>query len=288
MGAVSPTRRVLAGLVALVATGCFAHHEDTSVADVRLDAGVRRPSDASLGASLDAGLEGSFDAGPRGLDVGLEGSFDVGLEGAFDAGLRGLDAGSSDVDASGLPTTDGGVDAGSDAACPVGTVATAAGCSAVTPIAPCDVPGNVLHLEGDAWVFTGVTTIDDAAATFAVSALAAPTWMPPPDANTIDANVTLAGARRRYYQLELSTGGTGRALEVGSFEDAMRYPFSVSDGRNGLTLSSTGRGCNRSSGRFDVHRVVLDGTVVREVLVSFDFYCELTDLVQGCLHYVAP
>lgn len=256
----------------LCLAGCYAHHftgaEEDAGSTPRWDADT--PDDPPDASSGDAGTDA---ARPRDAGVDAHRPRDAGTDAARDAGI------------------DAPLDAGTDAGpCPAGTSPTSGGCRALTPTSPCEVPGNVLHLDGDSWVHTGVRTLDATNARFSVNAYAAPRWMDLPEPNTIDAQVEIEppDGRPDSYDLEISAGGLERPLEVGVYEGATRFPFSVSDATPGLALHSTGRGCNRVSGRFEVHRINLEGETVREVLVSFDHYCETRSLVRGCLHYVAP
>ncbi|MBW3574219.1 MAG: S-layer homology domain-containing protein [Actinobacteria bacterium] len=67
---------------------------------------------------------------------------------------------------------------------------------------------------------------------------------------------------------------SGRDLEPGPYEGATRYPFQ-SPAKPGLDVSGSGRGCNTSTGRFDVREVVLaaDGAVER-FAADFEQHCE--------------
>jgi hypothetical protein len=69
-------------------------------------------------------------------------------------------------------------------------------------------------------------------------------------------------------------GRAGVELAAGPYEGATRYPFQ-SPTRPGLSVYGGGRGCNTSTGRFDVLEVefAADGTVVR-FAADFEQHCE--------------
>jgi len=71
---------------------------------------------------------------------------------------------------------------------------------------------------------------------------------------------------------------SGMPLVEGSYEDATRWPFQdPSD--PGLSIFGQGRGCNRSSGRFDVLEAVYDPSTgeVISFAVDFEQHCEFGD-----------
>ena len=75
---------------------------------------------------------------------------------------------------------------------------------------------------------------------------------------------------------DLDFGGPGRAqLAVGSYENAVRFPFHDGGPSPGLSLSGRSRGCNVLSGRFDVLEVAYgpDGSV-RRFAADFVQHCE--------------
>lgn len=80
----------------------------------------------------------------------------------------------------------------------------------------------------------------------------------------------------------------GRDLEVGPYEKATRYPFQ-SPTKPGLSVYGSGRGCNTSTGRFDVRELVLgeDGTVER-FAADFEQHCEAAvPALRGSIRYRA-
>lgn len=61
-----------------------------------------------------------------------------------------------------------------------------------------------------------------------------------------------------------------------SYEDATRYPFNQPPAP-GLSVSGNGRGCNRLSGRFDVHEFEISNVTPALLAIDFVQYCEEGD-----------
>jgi len=79
------------------------------------------------------------------------------------------------------------------------------------------------------------------------------------------------------WTLNFSSRLTGRNLEPGFYDNAVRYPFE-SNSRPGLSISGNGRGCNMLTGSFTVHEAEFDYTssppLVRKFTVTFEQHCE--------------
>jgi hypothetical protein len=75
------------------------------------------------------------------------------------------------------------------------------------------------------------------------------------------------------WNLDLA-GPTKSTLTVGAYENAQRFPFQPT-GVPGLDFSGAGRGCNTSTGRFDVLQAAYaaDGSV-RKFSADFEQHCE--------------
>ena len=70
---------------------------------------------------------------------------------------------------------------------------------------------------------------------------------------------------------------SGQLLSPGVYENAMRYPFSYWEGRNGLSVSGMGRGCNRLSGEFKVLEIEYGvGSEITRFAADFTQRCEET------------
>lgn len=79
----------------------------------------------------------------------------------------------------------------------------------------------------------------------------------------------------KWESWSLDTAAPNRALlQVGAYEGATRFPFQAYD-KPGLSFTGSGRGCNRSYGRFDVLEVVY-GTngQVTSFAANFEQHCE--------------
>ncbi len=84
--------------------------------------------------------------------------------------------------------------------------------------------------------------------------------------------------------LAFSVRGSGSEFEVKEYEAAKRYPF---EGENpGLSVSGSGRGCNRVTGKFEVFDFELDGTRLKLFNASFVQHCEGGEAaLRGCVRY---
>jgi len=81
---------------------------------------------------------------------------------------------------------------------------------------------------------------------------------------------------------------TGSQLQVGTYTGATRYPFSVNNGTNGLTVFGSG-GCNTVTGSFVVHEVTYgpQGEVLR-LRATFEQHCDgIVPALRGEVRIVA-
>jgi len=63
-------------------------------------------------------------------------------------------------------------------------------------------------------------------------------------------------------------------LAPGSYESSQRFPFEAA-GHPGPDVSGDGRGCNTSTGRFDVLELVRDSTgQILQLAINFEQHCE--------------
>ncbi len=205
------------------------------------------------------------------------------LDAAVDSGTPDAmsDAATDAASDAATDASDGGTVDASTTGCPPGSTATATGCT--DPVAAC-ASANVLWLSGASWVHTGTTTATGAWAVRAWDWATAGSGI-----DTVELQLSRpAGSTPDRYQVVMSSDGLGTPLTTGVYEMAYRHPFASSMGVPGLDLTSTGRGCNRVSGRFQVHTLTVasDGHV--EFLASFDHYCEERELVRGCVRYDGP
>lgn len=145
-----------------------------------------------------------------------------------------------------------------------------------TTTTPAPVLGpTALHLDstvGD-WVGRGqVQTLTPDTNTFAVSGGGS--------------RITVVLGGDSSWRLEFSSP-LGTALVPGPFELATRYPFQ-SPTRPGLSVSGEGRGCNRSTGRFDIRDVGTDvnGNVTR-FAADFTQVCDGSGSLSGTIRWNA-
>lgn len=68
------------------------------------------------------------------------------------------------------------------------------------------------------------------------------------------------------WTLELSPG-KGRPIKIGTYDDAMRYPFN--DNKPGLSFSGNGRGSNTLTGKFVIWELKMNGIELQELAVDF-------------------
>jgi len=89
-------------------------------------------------------------------------------------------------------------------------------------------------------------------------------------AGQITAAVGLPGVGTWYFGF---TAPRGRPLDVGSYENAVR-PISAA-GATGLEVTSPGRGCNETAGRFDIRQLSTNRNgVITAFAIDFEFFCE--------------
>lgn len=143
--------------------------------------------------------------------------------------------------------------------------------------AACAGSANVIYFDGDKsdYIHPGVETIQ-------VS-----TWTAINDresANLFEYEAN-GGAG---WSISFSTEqlATGTVLKTGLYTDTQRFPFEDA-GHAGLDVSGDGRGCNESSGSFDITSLQLNATGDgwTEMTASFEQHCEnATAALRGCLH----
>ncbi len=70
------------------------------------------------------------------------------------------------------------------------------------------------------------------------------------------------------------------------YPTAERYPFQPA-GVAGLSVTGDGRGCNQSSGRFQIHKLTMSGGAVVEFVATFEQFCEKSpsNVLRGCVKY---
>lgn len=195
--------------------------------------------------------------------------------GAGDAGAP-IDAGPSDA---GRPDGDAGVpDAGArDAGVPdAGTLD--AGTPDAGPRVSCDGLPFVLFMSGSGYIFTGTQTITQA--TVGVQAIGT---------NAVTFSIRPASAAQGVsWNASFAAPQNDPILMTKAYPVATRFAFQSPD-EAGLAVTGDGRGCNRSSGSFDVGELERDDAgALSRFSVSFRQLCENqpSNVLSGCLRYV--
>ena len=145
-------------------------------------------------------------------------------------------------------------------------------------VRPCEPHENALYLEGDGYVYTGQQLFSDEDASFeAVQIQGGP---------GIDVRVTPDDRERGIMWFGRFMPPQNETLETAVYLGASRSNF---NGNPGLSVFGDGRGCNRSLGSFEVHRLTRAQGSNDPVtfLVSFEQFCEeeLDNVLRGCAKY---
>lgn len=93
----------------------------------------------------------------------------------------------------------------------------------------------------------------------------------------VEVSVNSGGGLHHYLRLRAP-------FEIRRYDDVRRMP---SDGGPSLEYTST-VGCNETSGWFEVHRFIVAGGRLRELLVTFEQQCDSYAHDLGCLHVSEP
>lgn len=143
--------------------------------------------------------------------------------------------------------------------------------------APCDPYPNALFFDGTGYIFTGTQLVTNG--TFQSSAGAAPTVI----SVSIDPTLSSQGS---WWTADFAAPSGAGPLGVQVYPTAERYPFQP-PGIAGLDVTGDGRGCNQSSGRFQVHHMAFANNQLSEFIVTFEQFCEKSpsNVLRGCLKY---
>lgn len=133
------------------------------------------------------------------------------------------------------------------------------------PIAAASSQLSYTSRPGD-WIGQGQKrSFDDSNASFRITAS--------PDLTTLEVSV-LSTDQREWLNLTLD-GPAGIPLTVGEYSNASRYPFNASDA-TGLSVSTTGRGCNTLRGYFTIIALRFDPNgAVEHLEAQFTQMCEV-------------
>ena len=143
--------------------------------------------------------------------------------------------------------------------------------------APCLTGGSVVYLDGDPGDF-----IHPGAQTLAVSSWSALN-SGTSDTFWYEANVS----SNDWWDFAFSSAKQGAPLAVGRYDNATRYPFEAA-GAPGLDVTGDGRGCNMSSGWFEIESIAGgpgNGSFT-ELTATFEQHCENgVAALRGCIHF---
>ena len=126
---------------------------------------------------------------------------------------------------------------------------------------------NILfyHSEPGDYIGGGVdATFDATMGTFSVLASISPSWV------RLSFNTP---SYSHWWYLNL-VAPNNAPLQPGAYEGSARWPFQAAT-QPGLDFSGDGRGCNTSTGRFDVYELVRDGTgTIVQFAANWEQHCE--------------
>ncbi len=142
--------------------------------------------------------------------------------------------------------------------------------------APCDPYPNALFFDGNGYIFTGtqLVTLGQFTATASstvVSIHLAPTMQ----------------SQGLWWDADFAAPSGAGPLNEQVYPTASRHPFQP-PGVAGLDVTGDGRGCNQSSGRFQVHRLRTDTMgLLSEFTATFEQFCEntQTNVLRGCVKF---
>jgi hypothetical protein len=169
------------------------------------------------------------------------------------------------------------------ASAPAAPVAVSAPLMVVAPMgvgstAPCDPHSDALFFDGQGYIFTGTQVVTVGAFSGTAGSGSPPTLV------SIGVMPTLS-SQGRWWTADFAAP-TGQPLREQVYPMAERYPF-MPPGVAGLDVTGDGRGCNRSSGRFQVHRLVVTNGQVDAFTATFEQFCEQvpTNVLRGCVKF---
>lgn len=146
----------------------------------------------------------------------------------------------------------------------------------VGSVTECLAGGNILHLDGNDYIYNGILTVDAA------------TWGAEGDAQKIQIGIVPddPAMQGTMWNTEFETRKLGVDMVPSVYDMAQRLPLEA-DGHPGMDISGDGRSCNLLNGRFQVHEYDVMFGFVDRVTISFEQHCEnsTTTVLTGCVHY---
>lgn len=175
--------------------------------------------------------------------------------------------------------TDGGLDAGTrDAGIDAGAPDAGAPDAGATDAGSSCADANTLVFDGSGYVFTGHQLVTAGTFTSAGTNLSVVSVHVVPSSTT----------QGLWWDLDFAAPADAGALTVGSYPVASRYPFQPPT-IAGLSVSGDGRGCNLSSGHFEVLTLARDDAgLVTDFQATFEQLCENqpSNVLRGCVRFV--
>ncbi len=137
---------------------------------------------------------------------------------------------------------------------------------------------QALYFSGSGYIFTGTQLIT--AGTFtSTGAYGRP--------NEAGFRVTASNATMGYWSIELAAP-QGSTLVAQPYHGATRWPFQPPTAP-GLSVSGSGRGCNQSTGAFEIQTIThgLPDGGLSELVMTFEQFCENqpSNVLRGCMRY---
>ena len=155
-------------------------------------------------------------------------------------------------------------------------------------LTPCLGGGaNVAYFKGDSndFIHPGTETITSGTWTGDFT-----NWDRAPPQSIVGIRVVSNDGQFIDWDFDFTSEWMGKALEVGTYDNAARFPFEP-DGGPGLSVFGDGRGCNTLSGSFKVHEISSEqlpdgGIVLSSFTATFVQHCEMgTSALHGCVHF---
>ena len=73
-------------------------------------------------------------------------------------------------------------------------------------------------------------------------------------------------------------------LDAQVYSNATRWPFEA-PGQAGQDVTGDGRGCNMSTGEFQIESITMSGGTLQDFTATFLQYCDGGPALRGCVHF---
>jgi len=156
--------------------------------------------------------------------------------------------------------------------------------SGVGSMAPCMAYKNALFFDGNGYIFKGTQVVSQGAFT-----RQSPTAGSGSATDFVSYRVepTLS-TQGSWWYLDFSSRKLQQMLNEQVYVNAERYPFEPV-GQPGLSVTGSGRGCNQSSGSFQIHKLGFVNDTLVHFEATFEQFCEKnpSNWLRGCIR-IAP